>query len=307
MNSDYLDDKTKCLDTDQESRDDYESRADYDCEITKVDCPLSKVTSRLQRIESHVKQKAKRVKSIKSLNFSQKFLEEIKSGKWLNDNHIKAISDLLIHQFPTIPGLYDPKYGEDLSYPPTDDGFVQILHYENHWLTVYGKTAGLVKVYDSLNSAVSSSIKTQIASIAHCQAHSITLEIQNTQLQKGHDDCALYAIAYATDLCFGNDPADLRYYQDKLRDHLIECLKQKKIVPFPSRPRRHIKPVIEFIEVYCTCRLPETIANEDMHMVACDACDEWYHDYCEDISPEMYASPESIWLCNKCSASKHRN
>jgi len=38
MNSDYLDDKTKCLDTD------YESRADYDCEIAKVHCPLSKVT-----------------------------------------------------------------------------------------------------------------------------------------------------------------------------------------------------------------------------------------------------------------------
>ena len=290
MNSDYLDDKTECLET--------ESRADHDdCEITKVDYPLSKVTSRLQRIEGHEKQKTKRVKSIKSLNFSQKFLEEIKSGKWLNDNHIKTISDLLIHQFPTIPGLYDPKYGEDLSYPPTDDGFVQILHYENHWLTVYGKTAELVKVYDSLYSAVSLSIKAQIASIAHCQAHSITLEIQNTQLQKGHDDCALFAIAYAADLCYGNDPADLRYYQEKLRHHLIECLKQKKIVPFPSRPRCCIKPVIEYVEVFCTCRLPET--NEDMHMVACD---EWYHDYCEDISPEIYTSPESTWLCSKCSA-----
>jgi len=87
----------------------------------------------------------------------------------LNDNHIKAVNDLLIHQFPTIPGLYNPKYGKDLSYPPIDDGFVQILHHENHWLTVYGKTAELVKVYDSFNSAVSSSIKTQIASIAYCQ------------------------------------------------------------------------------------------------------------------------------------------
>jgi len=133
MNSDYLDDKTKCLDTDQESRDDYESRTDYECEITKVDCSLSKVTSRLQRIESHVKQKAKQVKSIKSLNFSQKFLEEIKSGKWLNDNHIKAVSDFLMHQFPTIPGLYDPKYGEDLSYSPTDDGFVQKSLVNSMW------------------------------------------------------------------------------------------------------------------------------------------------------------------------------
>ena len=115
-----------------------ESRA-ADCEITKIDDPLSTKKSRIQRIQSHEKHKAKRVKSIKSLNFSFKFLEEIESGKWLNDNHVKTVSDLLIHQFPMIPGLYDPKYGEDLSFPSTDDGFVQILHCQNHWLTVYGK------------------------------------------------------------------------------------------------------------------------------------------------------------------------
>ena len=45
-----------------------------------------------------------------------------------------------------IPGLYNPKYDEDLSFPPTDDGLVQILHCQNHWLTVYRKKSDLVKV-----------------------------------------------------------------------------------------------------------------------------------------------------------------
>ena len=138
-----------------------------DCKITKVERPLPKINSCIQRIE---KQKAKQVKPIKSLNVSFKIFEGIESGKWLNDNHVKTVSDLLIHQFPMIPGLYDPKYGEDLSFPPTDDGFVQILHCQNHWLTVYGKKFDLVKVYDSLNSTVLLQIQAQIASIVHCEA-----------------------------------------------------------------------------------------------------------------------------------------
>lgn len=270
---------------------------DADCTITDVKFPLSKVNSRLQRIQSHEKQKAKRVKSSKSFNFSYKFLEEIESGKWLNDCHVKTVCDLLIHQFPTIPGLYDPKYGEDLSFPPTDDGFVQILHCNNHWLTIHGKTSELVKVYDSMNSIMPLPIQAQIASIAYCQSHSITLEVHSTQLQRGYDDCALFAIAYATDLCYGNDPAGLRYFQEKLRHHLIQCLKVKKILPFPSRLRRHTKPMIKVVKVFCTCRLPET---DDENMVACDACNEWYHASCEEIPAEIFTSAEDTWLCRKC-------
>ena len=241
-------------------------------------------------------QKRQRLKSIKSIKFSYKFLEEIRSGKWLNDIHIKTVCDLLIHQFPMIPGLYDPKYGEDLSFPSTSDGFVQILHYENHWVTIHGITCELVKVYDSLNSTMPLSLQAQIASIAHCQTHSITLEVHDTQLQKGNDDCALFAIAYATDLCYGNDPAGLRYFQEKLRQHLIECLKLKKILPFPSRPQRHTKPVINTLEVFCTCRLPEN----DEDMVACDVCNEWYHISCEEIPLMVLTSGEDRWFCSRC-------
>ena len=153
-----------------------------DCEITEVH-QLSKRKLQLQRIKSHEKQKTKRIKLLKNLNFSCKFLEDIRNGKWLNDSHIKTVSDLLIHQFPMIPGLYDPKYGEDLSFPPTDDGFVQILHYKDHWLTIHGITCESVKVYDILNSTVSLQIQARKASIVRCQSPSIILEVHDTQLQ----------------------------------------------------------------------------------------------------------------------------
>ncbi len=58
---------------------------------------------------------------------------------------------------------------------------------------------------------VSTSVQTQIASIMNSQKSSVTLVAERTQFQGGGVDCGLFAIAYATDLCYGNNPAAYRY------------------------------------------------------------------------------------------------
>ena len=78
----------------------------------------------------------------------------------------------------------------------------------------------------------------QIAAVMCCPDTSITLKVEKTQFQKGGSDCGLFAIAFATDLCHGNNPASYRYDQDKLRSHLLECLRLKKMTPFPSQLHR---------------------------------------------------------------------
>ena len=163
----------------------------------------------------------------------------------------KAVSDLLKAQFPAVPGLYDPKLGQDLAFPLTKPQFVQIVHVGNHWLTV-GVSPSLARVYDSMNFTTSVATQSQIAAIMRCPTDSITLEVHNVQLQKGVTDCGLYAIAYATDLCHGNKPSHLHYHQDKLRLHLVECLETKKMTPFPSQSCRSSIPLIEEVCVYCT-------------------------------------------------------
>ena len=47
--------------------------------------------------------------------------------------------------------------------------------------------------------------------------------------QSGSNDCGLYAIANAAALCFGKDPAALRFNQALMRLHLVEGIEQKKI------------------------------------------------------------------------------
>ena len=52
------------------------------------------------------------------------------------------------------------------------------------------------------------------------QAAEITERFMNMKKQQGSHDCGIYAIAYATDLVYGQDPASHQYQQEKMRPHL---------------------------------------------------------------------------------------
>ena len=254
-------------------------------DIHKPEQPLSKIELRQRKLETRKKR-------------NLKCIEEIQDGKWLKDSHIKRASDLLKAQFPSVLGLYDPILGEDLSFPITKAPFVQILHTGgSHWLTVEGVTPSVARIYDSMYYTTSTTTQLQIAAIMCCEAGSITLKVENMHLQNGGSDCGVFAIAYATDLCYGNCPSTLQYCQDRLRAHLIRCLKSKHMIPFPSRCRRPGKPHVETISVYCSCRLPE---SDDEKMAACDKCGEWYHLSCAKIPPEVFKNSKLPWMCSKC-------
>ena len=56
----------------------------------------------------------------------------------------------------------------------------------------------------------------------------------NVYMQTNGNDCGLYAIANATALAFGRDPSKEQYIPSKLRKHLIQCLEDKEMKPFPT-------------------------------------------------------------------------
>ena len=53
------------------------------------------------------------------------------------------------------------------------------------------------------------------------------------QKQKGYNDCALFAIAFATTLCHGGDPTTKRYDHRAMRPHLVDCLESSRMTEFP--------------------------------------------------------------------------
>ena len=101
----------------------------------------------------------------------------------------------------------------------------------------------------------------QIAALLCCSSSRITARVPKTQSQIGSSDCGVFAIAFATDLAFGLNPASHYYEQDKLRPHFIECLKNQQMTLFPSKNIQPGKPKTEYLYVYCHCRIPQMMVR----------------------------------------------
>ena len=149
-------------------------------------------------------------------------------------------------------------------------------------------------------STTSTDLQEQVASILSASCSVIILDFINVPLQSGSSDCGLYAIANATALVMGQNPASYQYDQKQMRSHLFQCLENQNITLFPvMRARRNKGNVIkaaQVVPVYCSCRMPET-----GEMIVCTKCNEWYHmQCCKNIPSSAVLSATCPWFCCDC-------
>ena len=162
---------------------------------------------RKRKVNEQNKGSRKRVKREVKLNLSPMEISHLQNGEMLNDTHIDVANQMLRKQFPEVRGLQSPLLGQSLSFAVTEPLFVQVLHVDTlHWVTVIGVRSSLVKVYDSVFNTAGSSLALQTASILRTKSDNIVLEVERTQFQLGKVDCGLFAIAFATEFCYGNNP-----------------------------------------------------------------------------------------------------
>ena len=158
-------------------------------------------------------------------------LEEEKSilmnRKWLNDKIIKAGMHLLKTAFPHISGFQDPMLQVTNTFNiQKSTEFIQCLNVAGmHWITIATVccTPGTIRVYDSLNKKLTKALKNTVADLLHSSTKKIKVEYVNCQYQQGSEDCGLFAIANACELCFGGDPSVVKYTQDDMRKHLLKA------------------------------------------------------------------------------------
>ena len=173
-----------------------------------------------------------RVGSI-TLKYTDK--DTILNGDYLTDNHINVSQKVLATQFPALTGL-------DLTFKlcfhgKWRDDYVQMLHCRGcHWITVstIGCANGVINVYDSLYEDVDFDTHKSIREVF--SESNITFHLPKVQKQKGAHDCGLFAIAFATKLCFSQDPIGVsatEFSQDALRGHFISCLENSYFMNFP--------------------------------------------------------------------------
>lgn len=226
-------------------------------------------------------------------------------GDWLNDKHIAAGNMLLKAKFPYQNGLQDTCLLSKKRWNSKPKEFVQILHVAgNHWVCASNKLSAdsTVEIFDSLHIEVSEDGETAstVSCILASDRPTFDLDLINVHHQRLYSDCGLFALAFAFDLCSGNDPYQSLYDQGAMRSHLVNCFERQEFKRFPRVTENPLPSKMRVlstvtVKVYCHCR-----ELEKCPMVSCDKCHEWYHDTCERIPSEVFSNPDIPWTCSLC-------
>ena len=222
---------------------------------------------------------------------------------WLNDSIISASQLLMLQHFPHMSGLQPPTLQQAWAFDVHRGEFIQILHIHNsHWCVVsnIGCEDGVINYYDSMYPSISSKTMQLIASLMFSPTPELEVRIMDVGQQTNGSDCGVLAIAFAFDICCGEDPCSVRFNHKSIRYHLAKCLEECKFIRFPILGERKSSGIkhIQKIDLHCSCRLPEIVGVDQM--AECDACKIWYHQHCMDIPPEVFDNPNTPWKCKRC-------
>ncbi len=98
-----------------------------------------------------------------------------------------------------------------------------------------------VLLYDSnFNKIVSPDTKRQICALVRTPVKQFWFDIVNIPHQPNSYDCGIIAIANATELLYGENPAKCMWDFKNLRKHLIKCFEEKTMHRFPVLRERRL-------------------------------------------------------------------
>jgi hypothetical protein len=93
-------------------------------------------------------------------------------------------------------------------------------------------------------------------------------------------------------------PVCADWQQEEMRGHLVKCIEAGVISSFPmsNTSRNHqLHHSSEEIDIYCHCRQPY---RENVFMVQCDKCLDWFHRGCERV-PRV-VKKNTCFFCKNC-------
>ena len=163
----------------------------------------------------------------------------IENGAELTDKHMQFAQCMIKKQFPSVGGLNSTLLQDK---PPSlgsrTANTIQIVHCKKrrHWITVSTKwcQGDHVAVYDSVFVRLDAETRTTIKKMFRLKK---TKDIIMMPMQKqyGSTDCGVFAIAVLTSLAHEEDPSKFKYNQTELRQHLLDCIINGRLVCFPKQ------------------------------------------------------------------------
>jgi hypothetical protein len=245
----------------------------------------------------------------RSLNpADQKILQN--NEECLHDEIINAAQRLLKDKYCSINGLQDTLLvaGGHVSLSGnTEHQFVQIVHDDTHqhWLVVTNLncSSGELRVYCSMQQVPSSRCLYDITRFVNMKKSKIKINVMNVARQKGTKDCGVYAVAYTETLLSGLDPVNVIYEQSVMRGHLLKCLLDNNLTPFPTTSYRTTrKQCIRSVDVnlFCVCRASNV---REKPMIQCHVCKNWFHPNCVGLSNsdfDLLCEAKTPYECELC-------
>ena len=176
-----------------------------------------------------------RVPWIPSLCLTMQDKRELMNRSMLSDKHMYAGQKLLKAQYPDMGGLQDTCLAQTEFQPEQRRG-VQIHHTRgNHWVLSSTNDGDEVNLYDSMYDNITADLYKQLQQIYKVdQDNKVVYRLPDIQKQRGSRDCGLFVVAFAIELCEGNDPTDAQFQQRNMRKHLLNCFEEGRLVPFPK-------------------------------------------------------------------------
>ena len=164
------------------------------------------------------------------------------------------------------------------------------IHHDGalHWVCSSVDMEGNVSLYDSMMTGrTSEELDVQLSLLYGSCSGELNVTFVPIQQQRGGADCGLFAAAVCLAVTNGDDPALVRWKQNRMRSHLSGCFNNELLTPFPTTESKILRSKMsthsrsEFkIKLWCLCNLPSyAFAN----MVECPKCLNWYHKPCVEF------------------------
>ena len=156
---------------------------------------------------------------------------------WLNDRIIDAAQKLICkeigawHDYQSVLNVQKPGAKP---YRAVDNEHIQLLHDgSGHWLLTFCIN-GRIQICDSLKTSLSRVNRKCVYSLYKNCVEEFIVTFLPVQKQSEGFYCGPFAIAFAADILDGKSPMEARFDVAKMREHLINCLKNEVLLPFPK-------------------------------------------------------------------------
>ena len=203
------------------------------CELTGVSEPPAK-KSKIDIVDSPKDSENTHPTWIQKHGYRLSLLDKevLYSGDMLSDLHMNVSQAILKNQFPHVDGFNNTLLQVKQSSELEIKSGLQIVHCRgNHWILASNMSCeeGVVQLFDSIFASVDETT----VRVLHTFFQFTNIQMMPFQKQLGVSDCGLFSIAAATAILFGQDPTTISFQQDRMWNHLLNCIEQGLFSLFP--------------------------------------------------------------------------